>query len=116
MVVHLPQEETDRVFQALADATRRDILVRVLEREQSVSALARAYVISLPAVQKHVGVLERAGLVGKVRHGREQRVHAEPDRLRSARELLEAYEALWRHRVAAMDALLSEGRTPEEKE
>ena len=80
--LQLSQDEIDTVFHALADATRRDILVRVLQREQSVSALAAAYPVSLQAVQKHVGVLERAGLVGKVRHGREQRVHAEPDRIR----------------------------------
>jgi DNA-binding transcriptional ArsR family regulator len=106
--VDLGQVEIDRIFHALADATRRDILVRVIDREQSVSALARSYAMSLPAVQKHVGVLERAGLVSKSRVGREQRVHAEPERIRVARELLDRYEALWRHRVAAMDALLTE--------
>ncbi len=110
------QEEIDRIFQALADGTRRDILTRVIEREQSVSALAGAYRMSLPAVQKHVSVLERAGLVGKTRHGREQRVHAEPDRIRTARELLDRYEVLWRHRVAAMDALLAEERPDRSKE
>jgi DNA-binding transcriptional ArsR family regulator len=110
------QEEIDRIFQALADATRRDILTRVIEREQSVSALAVAYRMSLPAVQKHVTVLERAGLVGKTRHGREQRVHAEPDRIRQARELLDRFERLWRHRVATMDALLAEEQAPPEKE
>jgi DNA-binding transcriptional ArsR family regulator len=100
--------EIDRVFHALADATRRDILVRVIDREQSVSSLARSYAMSLPAVQKHVGVLEAAGLVGKSRVGREQRVHAEPERIRVARELLDRFEALWRARVAAMDRLLAE--------
>jgi DNA-binding transcriptional ArsR family regulator len=104
----LAQGEIDRIFQALADATRRDILTRVIDREQSVSTLAGAYRMSLPAVQKHVSVLERAGLVGKTRHGREQRVHADPERIRAARELLDRYETLWRHRVAAMDALLAE--------
>jgi DNA-binding transcriptional ArsR family regulator len=100
--------EIDRVFHALADATRRDILVRVLEAEQSVSALAGAYRMSLPAVQKHVGVLERAGLVRKHRTGREQRVHAEPERIRTAREVLDAFESLWRSRIAAMDRVLAE--------
>jgi DNA-binding transcriptional ArsR family regulator len=100
--------EIDLVFHALADATRRDILVRVLDREQSVSTLAGAYRMSLPAVQKHVAVLERAGLVRKHRAGREQRVHAEPERIRTAREVLEAFEALWRSRIAAMDRILAE--------
>lgn len=110
--VGAPQAEIDRIFSALADATRRDILARVIEREQSVSALARGYEMSLPAVQKHVGVLERAGLVGKTRIGREQRVHAEPERIRTARELLDAYEDLWRARVSAMDRLLAEPSDP----
>jgi DNA-binding transcriptional ArsR family regulator len=111
------QEEIDRIFAALADATRRDILARVIDREQSVSALARPYAMSLPAVQKHVAVLERAGLVGKTRVGKEQRVHAEPQGIRAARALLERYEALWRHRVDAMDRLLAEEADgPDQKE
>lgn len=109
------QAEVDLVFQALADATRRDILQRVLEREQSVSSLARAYPISLPAVQKHVAVLERAGLVGRVRHGREQRVGPRPEGMRVARALLDRFEALQRHRVATMDALLEEDADDEEE-
>lgn len=100
--------EIDRIFHALADATRRDILARVIDREQSVSSLARSYAMSLPAVQKHVGVLEAAGLVSKRRVGREQRVQAEPERIRVARELLDRFEALWRTRVATMDRLLAE--------
>jgi DNA-binding transcriptional ArsR family regulator len=105
------QQEVDLIFSALADATRRDILVRVIDREQSVSALARPYAMSLPAVQKHVAVLERAGLVGKTRVGREQRVHAVPGGIRVVRALLEQYETLWRHRVDAMDHLLAEDPT-----
>jgi DNA-binding transcriptional ArsR family regulator len=72
----LSDSEADRVFQALADATRRDILARAGEAEQSVSALARRYEMSLTAVQKHVAVLERSALVSKQRSGREQRVAA----------------------------------------
>ena len=106
------QEEIDRIFQALADATRRDILERVIDREQSVSALARSYSMSLPAVQKHVGVLERAGLVGKTRVGREQQVHAMPERIRVVQSLLERYETLWRHRIDAIDQLLAEEPPP----
>ena len=110
MVVDLEptQEEIDRIFSALADATRRDILVRVIDREQSVSSLARPYAMSLPAVQKHVAVLERAGLVAKTRVGKEQHVHAVPERIRVARALLERLERLWRHRIDAMDRLLAE--------
>lgn len=109
----LAPAEVDRIFRALADATRRDILERVIGEERSVSALARRYAMSLPAVQKHVGVLEVAGLVSRTRSGRETRVHPEFDRIRAARALLDRYEELWRHRVAAMDALLAADAPPD---
>src|SRR4051812_27239133 len=112
--------EVDRLFHALADATRRDIVRRVLVGEHSVSELARSYPMSVTAVQKHVTVLEEAGLVTKRRHGREQRVTGEPVALRRARDLLDAYEHLWRERFDRMNDLLStdlltgddEGGTP----
>lgn len=100
--------EIDALFQALADATRRDIVARVIEREQSVSSLAVRYTMSFAAVQKHVAVLERASLVSKARQGREQIVRAEVGTLERARLLLEHYETLWRHRAAAIDAILAE--------
>ncbi|GAA4739090.1 metalloregulator ArsR/SmtB family transcription factor [Amnibacterium soli] len=106
------QEEIDRVFAALADATRRDVLARVIDREQSVSSLARPYAMSLPAVQKHDAVLERAGLVGRTRVGREQHVHAVPERIRVAGALLDRLELRWRLRVDAMDRLLAEEAVP----
>ncbi|GAA1693492.1 metalloregulator ArsR/SmtB family transcription factor [Microcella alkalica] len=110
MVVEtLSPDEVDRLFQALADATRRDILARALTGEHSVTALASRYEMSFAAVQKHVAVLERASLVVKTRRGREQLVTADPDALAAARGLLEQYEALWRLRVAAIDDLLADG-------
>jgi len=100
MVVDQPtQNETDRIFQAFADATRRDILARAISEEQSVSALARHYNMSFAAVQKHVAVLERAALVGKRRHGREQIVHGNASTLQTAATLLGAYEQLWIERT-----------------
>lgn len=101
-------EETDRVFAALADATRRDIVTRVLRQEASVSELARGYDMSFAAVQKHVAVLERARLVWKERRGREQIVHAELDTIRAARRLLDQYEEIWRGRIERIDQLLTE--------
>ena len=103
--------EADRVFQALADATRRDILARAIEREQSVSALARHYAMSLTAVQKHVAVLERAALVSKQRSGREQRVAANPETLRKAATLLAAFEQLWITRATKIAEILAEEGT-----
>jgi DNA-binding transcriptional ArsR family regulator len=104
----LSEAEADRVFQALADATRRDILSRAIEREQSVSALARRYEMSLTAVQKHVGVLERAALVSKHRSGREQRVAANPETLRKAATVLAAFEQLWIKRATKLAEILAE--------
>jgi DNA-binding transcriptional ArsR family regulator len=109
MVVYsaLSDAEIDAIFQALADATRRDIVARVMEREQSVSSLAESYAMSFAAVQKHVAVLERAALVSKARRGREQIVHGNAHTIEHARGVLESYEALWRHRIARIDDLLS---------
>lgn len=111
MVVQLTHEELDRAFRALADGTRRDILRRTLIEASSVSDLAAAYEISFAAVQKHVAVLERAGLVRKTPSGRARLVAAIPDQLARVRACLEQFEALWRHRLTGLDAVLSE---PEE--
>jgi predicted transcriptional regulator len=91
----------------MADTTRRDILVRVTEAEQSVSALSRRYEMSFAAVQKHVAVLERAELVRKERRGREQIVHADTATLRRAVELLDSYEQLWNERAGRISDLLA---------
>jgi len=103
----------DRVFGALADATRRDILVRVLHEESSVSSLAARYSMSFAAVQKHVAVLQRASLVTKERRGREQLVRGSVDTVRSASRLLEQYEEIWRARIDQIDALLAADAVPE---
>ncbi|MDH6243845.1 helix-turn-helix domain-containing protein [Mycobacterium sp. OTB74] len=101
-------EEIDRIFHALADATRRDIVTRTMHSDQSVSALARGYDMSFAAVQKHVAVLTAAALVRKERRGREQLVRAVPETLRRAEQLLQRYEALWRDRATAIEAILAE--------
>jgi DNA-binding transcriptional ArsR family regulator len=98
----------DRVFHALADATRRDIVVRTLQAESSVSALARLYPMSFAAVQKHVAVLERADLVTKRRHGREQLVAGNVVTIRRASRLLDDLEAIWRARIDRFGAILAD--------
>ncbi|EMF30246.1 putative transcriptional regulator, ArsR family protein [Streptomyces gancidicus BKS 13-15] len=98
----------DQLFQALADATRRDMLRRCVRGELSVSRLAAAYPMSFAAVQKHVTVLERAGLVTKERRGREQLVRTDPGAVARARQALDALESAWRARVDRMSGLLSE--------
>ena len=103
----LLEQRTDRVFHALADRTRRDIVVRVLQRPESVTDLARAYAMSFAAVQKHVAVLDKAGLVTKERSGRQQLVRGNPETLAHAAGLLERYEALWRDRAGRMEDVLA---------
>jgi DNA-binding transcriptional ArsR family regulator len=100
------EEALNQLFRALADGTRRDILERSLTETPSVSALASRYRMSFAAVQKHVAVLERAGLIKKCAHGREQLVSANRDRLRRAAELLEYFEAIWRQRMTQLDEVL----------
>ena len=113
MVVHdLTDDAVDHLFHALADATRRDILRRSARDELSVSRLADAYPMSFAAVQKHVAVLERAGLVTKQRHGREQLVRADPDAVERARQALDQLEAAWRGRVDRMSRLLAPDPDP----
>jgi len=109
MVVHeLTESEIDRIFQALADATRRDIVSRVLVTGQSVTALSEHYDMSFAAVQKHVTVLERALLVTKERRGREQLVHSRIDTIGRAQTLLNAYEQIWAQRARRIDDILAE--------
>ncbi len=96
------------MFHALADATRRDILRRCVGGEASVSRLADVYPMSFAAVQKHVAVLERAGLVVKQRRGRERLVRTDPDRVSGARRVLDELELAWRARVERMADLLAQ--------
>jgi DNA-binding transcriptional ArsR family regulator len=98
----------DRIFGALGDATRRDIVRRAIDGEEGVAELATHYPMSFAAVQKHVAVLERAGLVRKHRVGRRKVVRANLEGLRVARRLLDRYEELWRERVERMGELMGE--------
>ncbi len=104
----MSDEDIDRIFHALADRTRRDIVTRVMRREHTVSALAASYSMSFAAVQKHVAVLQRASLVTKQRRGREQLVQGNMDAIRKATRLLEKYEEFWQQRSRAIDELLAE--------
>ena len=99
-------EALNQLFRALADGTRRDILARSLTETPSVSDLAARYDMSFAAVQKHVAVLERAGLIQKRANGREQLVATNHARLQRAGELLEYLESIWRQRVAQLDDVL----------
>ncbi len=104
----LSDAEVDRIFRALADATRRDIVRRTLAVEATVSELAANYDMSFAAVQKHVSVLEGAGLVVKHPRGRERIVRADTDMIQRAQALLNTYEQIWRARITRLDNLLAE--------
>ncbi|MCI0583624.1 MAG: ArsR family transcriptional regulator [Chloroflexi bacterium] len=98
----------DRLFSALADQTRRDIVRRAIDGEEGIAELAGHYAMSFAAVQKHVAILERAGLVTKQRIGRRKVVRTNLEGLRVARRLLDRYEELWRGRVDRMTALVAD--------
>jgi DNA-binding transcriptional ArsR family regulator len=115
VVDRLAHQPVDHVFHALADTTRRDIVRRCAQGELSVSRVADAYPMSFAAVQKHVAVLERAGLVTKERRGREQIVRTAPDAVGRARDALDELEAAWRGRVDRMSHVLTQDLDAEEK-
>ena len=100
--------DIDRIFGALADATRRDIVRRAIAGGEGVAELANHYPMSFAAVQKHVALLERAGLVTKRRIGRRKVVRTRLEGLREAQRLLDRYEELWRGRIGRMTNLIIE--------
>ena len=107
VVDQVSRADADRIFHALADGTRRDILAIAVGDRYSVSALAKRYPMSFAAVQKHDAVLEGAGLITKDRRGREQLVRTDVDTVQRARVLLDGIEKLWRARVDRIDDLLA---------
>jgi DNA-binding transcriptional ArsR family regulator len=120
MVVHsvsdeLDDDQVDRMFQALADRTRRDIVRRTMQADSSVSALARRYDMSFAAVQKHVAVLERADLVAKQRRGREQLVRCNVDTVRRAQRLLDQLESVWRDRLDRFEQILDDDQNEDSR-
>ena len=101
-------ERANRIFRALADTTRRDIVRRTLTAEASISELAREYDMSFAAVQKHVAVLEAADLVARIPRGRERIIRGNPETIRRAQELLGHFEQIWRGRIDRLDALFAD--------
>lgn len=108
------EKRADALFHALSDRTRRDILRRVLAGEHSVTDLAASYDMSFAAVQKHVAVLERAGLLGKRRSGREQLASGDVEAIRSVVSMLDEFETVWRGRIDRIDQLLATQPSPKE--
>ena len=112
-IVQVAPPDFDRLFGALADHTRRDIVRRAITAEEGIIELASHYPMSFAAVQKHVAVLERAGLVTKERIGRRKVVRTNLEALRVARRLLDQYEELWRGRIDRMAELISDPKEPD---
>lgn len=110
-MITLDDDRVDALFHALADRTRRDIMRRVLAGEHSVSELAVKYEMSFAAVQKHVAVLEKSGLLTKRRSGREQLARGDVDAVRSVASMLSELEQVWRGRIARIDELISSEET-----
>ena len=108
--MHVAPPDFDRMFGALADATRRDIVRRAIDAEEGIGELAGHYPMSFAAVQKHVAILERAGLVAKHQNGRRKIVRTELESLRIAQGLLRRYEDLWRERFDRMTQLIDEAK------
>jgi DNA-binding transcriptional ArsR family regulator len=95
-VVNYKASHLDRTFAALVDPTRRAILARLEQEESaSVSDLARPFVIKLPAVMKHLDVLEEAGLIIRSKKGRTVTIHLRADPMREAMDWLGRYERFW---------------------
>jgi DNA-binding transcriptional ArsR family regulator len=105
--MHVARRDFDGMFGALADATRRDIVRRAITGEEGVAELADHYPMSFAAVQKHIAILERTGLVTKKRVGRRKVVRTNVERLRVARRLLDQYELMWRGRIDRMQQLVT---------
>lgn len=100
----------DATFHALADPTRRGILEQLSRGQTRVTDLARPYRISLPAVSKHLRVLEDAGLVIRSRVGREHRIRIDPQPIQRARDWISLYADVWQEQFDALDAYLKEAQ------
>jgi len=99
--------ELDSIFGSLADPTRRDILKRVASEALSISAIAKVYHMSLAAISKHLKILEKAKLIVKRRHGKQQIVQLSPVALKDAAEHLRSYERIWNDRLDSLENYLS---------
>ncbi|HEY2514931.1 MAG TPA: metalloregulator ArsR/SmtB family transcription factor [Polyangiaceae bacterium] len=110
-MVNYGMRDLDRVFASLADPTRRAILARLADEESlSVSAIAAPFAIKLPAVMKHLDVLDDAGLITRSKHGRTVEVRLSATRLRGATEWLRRYERFW---APALDRLTAHAERKE---
>ena len=104
----LTEDELDRAFGALADRTRRAILARLTEGDAGVLEVAAPFPMSQPAVTKHLGVLESAGLVSRYRQARQRLCHLEAGRLKQLSDWVGSYREFWEESFERLDELLEE--------
>ncbi|MGE5669369.1 MAG: metalloregulator ArsR/SmtB family transcription factor [Betaproteobacteria bacterium] len=110
----MPQDRLSATFAALADPTRRAILARLASGERSVSDLAEPFDISLPAVTKHLKVLERAGLIARGREAQWRPCRLEARPLRDASHWIDRYRRFWEQRLDRLGDYLREMQPPEQ--
>ena len=108
--------QLDRVFRALADATRRSILRGIAGKEKTVSEIAQPYRMSLAAVSKHLKVLERAGLIARSRDAQWRPCHLEPAPLKEIADWIGHYREFWEASFDRLDEYLRELKKKEQKE
>jgi DNA-binding transcriptional ArsR family regulator len=108
--------QLDGVFRALADPTRREILFRVAQADRTVAELSEPFTISAPAISRHLRVLERAGILQRVRAGKHHRFHLNPRPLADVRATLEELTAFWLQRLNALDHFLAEEKSKSKRQ
>lgn len=111
----MPTDQLSNTFQALADPTRRAILERLSGGEATVTEIAAPFEMSLPAVSKHLKVLERAGLITRGREAQWRPCRLDPAPLKAADEWIEEYRTLWEQRFDRLDEYLKELQESEKK-
>jgi DNA-binding transcriptional ArsR family regulator len=103
-------DQLSLTFHALADPTRRGILARLAEGEATVTELAAPFTISLPAISRHLNVLERAGLITRRREAQSRPTSLRIEAFKEAEEWMDTYRIVWEERVGRLDAHLKERR------
>ena len=114
-LIQMPTDQLSTTFAALADPTRRAILARLLSGECSVTELAEPFDMSMPAVSKHLRVLERAGLIARRREAQWRRCRIDAGPLKDVADWTERYRHIWEERLDRLDEYLQQMKTKEEK-
>jgi len=112
----MPQDHLTQTFSALADPTRRAILARLISGEASVTELSKPFKMSMPAVSKHLKVLERAGLIARSREAQWRPCRLEAKPLKQVSDWVEEYRQIWEQRLDRLDAYLQDLKKKEQRD